>query len=70
MNEVSDTFVDMFELISKVDENIARLCHVEDAHIAPGAGAAIELAVAGCIAGNDFAKWSKLPMLRECNTKL
>jgi L-seryl-tRNA(Ser) seleniumtransferase len=61
MDEVSKTFVDMYELIAKVDEGIAKLCHVDDAHIAPGAGAAIELSVAGCIAGNDFGKWLKLP---------
>lgn len=61
MNEVSRTFVDMYELIAKVDEHIAKLCQVEDAHVVSGAGAAIELAVAGCLAGNDFGKWSKLP---------
>lgn len=61
MNEVSSTFVDMFELVAKVDAHIARLCQVEDAHIVSGAGAAIELAVAGCLAGNDFGKWLRLP---------
>ena len=61
MNEVSGTFVDMNELYQKADERIAALCQVEDAHITPGAGAAITLTVAGCMAGNDFAKWMKLP---------
>lgn len=61
MNEVSHTFVDMFELVAKVDARMAQLCQVEDAHVVSGAGAAIELAVAGCLAGTDFGKWQKLP---------
>jgi len=61
MNEVSATFVDMRELYQKADQRVAALCQVPDAHITPGAGAAITLAVAGCMAGDDFAKWLKLP---------
>ena len=61
MNEVSQTFVEMHELFKKADERVAALCRVDDAHITPGAGAAITLAVAGCMAGNDFAKWMQLP---------
>lgn len=61
MNEVAKTFVDMFELIAKADERVAKLCRVEDAHITTGAGAAIELAVAGCMRGEDDGKWGRLP---------
>lgn len=61
MNEVAKTFVDMHELFAKADERVAKLCHVDDAHITTGAGAAIELSVAGCMAGNDHGKWMKLP---------
>jgi L-seryl-tRNA(Ser) seleniumtransferase len=61
MNEVSAIFVDMHELYQKADERIAALCQVQEAHITPGAGAAITLAVAGCMAGDDYAKWLKLP---------
>jgi len=61
MNEVSATFVDMHELYRQADARVAALCQVQDAHITPGAGAAITLAVAGCMAGDDFAKWQKLP---------
>ena len=61
MSEVAKTFVDMFDLIANVDERIAKLCHVEDAHVTTGAGAAIELSVAGCIAGDDHGKWMRLP---------
>jgi len=61
MNEVSGTFVEMHELYQKADERIAALCQVQDARVTSGAGAAITLAVAGCMAGDDFAKWLKLP---------
>jgi D-glucosaminate-6-phosphate ammonia-lyase len=61
MNEVAKTFVDMFELIAKVDEKVAKLCKVEDAHVTTGAGAAIELSVAGCMAGKNHEKWMILP---------
>jgi len=61
MNEVSKTFVDMHELFAKADERVAHLCKVEDAHITPGAGAALELGVAGCMSGSDYSKWMRLP---------
>jgi len=61
MNEVAKTFVDMHELFQKADQRIAHLCGVEEAHITTGTGAAMELAVAGCMAGDDFSKWMKLP---------
>jgi L-seryl-tRNA(Ser) seleniumtransferase len=61
MNEVAKTFVDMHELFQKADQRIAELCCVDEAHITTGTGAAMELAVAGCMAGNDFSKWLKLP---------
>lgn len=61
MAEAAKAFVDMYELFAKADKKIAALCQVEDAHITPGAGAAIELAVAGCMAGKDFGKWQRLP---------
>ena len=61
MHEVAQTFVDMHELIDKADARIAVLCHAEEAHITTGAGAAIELAVAACMAGEDYGKWLALP---------
>jgi uncharacterized pyridoxal phosphate-dependent enzyme len=51
----------MFELFNKADEKIAKLCQVDEAHITTGAGAAIELSVAGCIAGDNHSNWLKLP---------
>ena len=61
MNEVAKTFVDMHALLAKADERIAQLCQVEDAHITTGTAAAIELAVAGCMAGDDYGAWMSLP---------
>jgi L-seryl-tRNA(Ser) seleniumtransferase len=61
MNEVSKTFVDMHELFDMADRRVAQLCKVEEAHITTGTGAAMELAVAGCIAGEDYGKWLRLP---------
>ena len=34
---------------------------MENAHVVSGAGAAIELAVAGCLAGTNFGSWQRLP---------
>lgn len=61
MNEVAKTFVDMHELFEKADKKVAELAGVEESHITIGTGAAIELAVAGCMAGNDSGKWMRLP---------
>ena len=61
MDEVAKTFVDMYQLFEKADQRIAQICDVEAAHITTGTGAAMELAIAGCMAGDDFSKWMKLP---------
>jgi len=61
MNEVSQVFVDMHELVEKADAKIASLCQADEAHLTTGAGRAIELAVAGCMARDDFGRWSQLP---------
>ena len=61
MNEVAKTFVNMHELIAKVDERIAEICNADEAHITTGTGAAMGLAVAGCMARNDYGKWMRLP---------
>jgi L-seryl-tRNA(Ser) seleniumtransferase len=61
MNEVAKTFVDMHELFAKADERVTQLCNVENAHITTGTAAAMALAVAGCMAGNDREKWRRLP---------
>jgi len=61
MNEVAKTFVDMHNLFEKADSRIAELCGVEEAHITCGTGAALELSVAACMAGDDYGAWMQLP---------
>jgi len=61
MNEVAKTFVDMHELFTRADARVAELCRVEDAHITTGTGAALELAVAACMAGDEYGRWMRLP---------
>jgi uncharacterized pyridoxal phosphate-dependent enzyme len=61
MNEVAKTFVDMRQLFASADERVAELCKVDEAHITTGTGAAMELSIAGCIAGEDYGKWLRLP---------
>lgn len=61
MNEVAKTFVDMHELIERADARIAGLCGVEEAHVTTGTGAAMGLAVAGCMVGDDNGRWMMLP---------
>jgi L-seryl-tRNA(Ser) seleniumtransferase len=61
MNEVAKTFVDMHELIERADARIAGLSGVEEAHVTTGTGAAMGLAVAGCMAGDDYGRWMRLP---------
>ncbi len=70
MNEVAKTFVDIRELITRVDDRIAELCRSEEAHITTGASGAIELAVAGCIAGNELKNWRKLPHTEEMKNEV
>jgi seryl-tRNA(Sec) selenium transferase len=61
MNEVAKTFVDMHELIGRADARIAELCGVNEAHVTTGTGAAMGLAVAGCMAWGDHGRWMRLP---------
>ena len=60
MNEVAKTFVDMHELILNAGERIAALCKVKEAHVTTGSAAAMGLAVAGCMAGEEYGKWMRL----------
>lgn len=61
MRDVSQSFVDMHELIKKAGERVAELCKADAALITTGAAAGIYLATAACIAGTDQAKWDRLP---------
>ena len=61
MDEVAKTFVDMHELIAAADKRIAQLCKVDEAHVTTGTAGAMELAVAACMAGDDYGTWMRLP---------
>lgn len=65
MNEVAKTFVDMQELMVRAGERISELCKVDAAYVTCGAAAAIELAVAACIAKRDIKVWKALPKIDE-----
>ena len=62
MGEVALTFVDMHELMLKAGQRVAGICRADEAQITTGASGAIELAVAGCMAGDDDGIWARLPM--------
>lgn len=65
MNEVSQTFVSMRELLDKAGERVAELCQVDAAYITAGAAAGIVLCAAACIAGTESVKWKKLPFSED-----
>jgi len=61
MADVSQTFVDLRELLHRAGDRVADLCQVDAAYITVGAAAGITLAVAAAIAGSDQVKWARLP---------
>ncbi len=65
MNEVSQTFVSMRELLDKASQRVAELCNVDAAYITAGAAAGIVLCTAACIAGTESAKWKQLPFSED-----
>jgi L-seryl-tRNA(Ser) seleniumtransferase len=61
MCEAAGAYVDMYELHEKAGERIASLIGVEGAYVTCGAAAAIAIATAACMAGEDPADIIKLP---------
>ncbi len=61
MGEVARSFVDMDELLDKVDSKIASILEVEAAHVTSGAAAGLALSAAACMTGSDQSKIEKLP---------
>ena len=61
MEEVSRCFVDMDELLDKVDSKVASILGVEAAHVTSGAAAGLALSAAACMTGLDQSKIEKLP---------
>jgi len=61
MEEVARCFVDMDELLDKVDSRIAQILGVEAAHVTSGAAAGLALSTAACMTGLDQSKIERLP---------
>ena len=65
MEEISHYFVDMDDLLDKVNSKIAKILEVEAAHVSSGAGSGLALCAAGCLTGVDQSKIEKLPDTNE-----
>ena len=61
MEEVSQSFADMGELLARSGEFVAELMGTEAAFITSGGAAALALSTAACIAGSDPDKLAQLP---------
>lgn len=61
MEEVSEGFADMTELLTKSGEFIADLMGTEAAFVTSGGAAALALSAAACMAGTDPEKLEQLP---------
>jgi L-seryl-tRNA(Ser) seleniumtransferase len=65
MDEANNSPVDMDELMHKAGSRIAELLEVPAAHVTSGTCAALALAAAGCIAGDDLEKAEALPTVTD-----
>src|SRR5215203_281716 len=63
MSEAAGSFIDLFELQTKVGARLAELTHNEAAYVSSGAAAGIVVAVASCITDADPAKIDVFPHL-------
>jgi len=63
MNEAAKAFVDMDELHEKAGRIIAEITGAEAAYVTSGAAAALVLAVAACMTGEDPEKMTRLPYI-------
>jgi len=61
MEDVSQRFVNMRELLEKACQRVTELCQVDASYITAGCAAGITLSTAACIAGEDPRKWKVLP---------
>lgn len=61
MTEAAKGFVDVPELIKRVDEKAAELTRNEAAHVTTGASAGLVLSAAACLCGSDEAALKRLP---------
>ena len=61
MDEAEEHYVNMGELMDKVGERIAGMLGVEAALVTSGASAALAVAAAACMTGNDVEKVERIP---------
>jgi L-seryl-tRNA(Ser) seleniumtransferase len=61
MAAANESFVDMEELLQRSGEIIAELIGAEAAFVTPGCAAALALATAACMTGDDAEKAARLP---------
>lgn len=61
MEEANRSFVDMRELLETSGKLIAEMLETEAAYVTSGAAAALALAAAACMAGNDPEKMERIP---------
>ena len=61
MDEASQHFVDMSELLAKAGDFIAGILGTEAAYPTAGCAAAISQSVAACMTGDDYEKMARLP---------
>jgi L-seryl-tRNA(Ser) seleniumtransferase len=63
MNEAAKAFVDMEELHEKVGKIIAEITGAEAAYVTSGAAAALVLAAAACMTGDDPERMARIPYI-------
>lgn len=63
MNEAAKAFVDMEELHRRAGEIIAEITGAEAAYVTSGAAAALVLAAAACMTGNNPEKMAQIPYM-------
>ena len=61
MDQANGAYVPLMELEERAGEAIAKLVDVPAAYITSGAGSALTLATAACMAGDDDTKIQQLP---------
>ncbi len=61
MEDVSQSFVNMRDLLDRACRRVADLCQVDAAYITTSCAAGITLATAACIASGEARKWKVLP---------
>jgi L-seryl-tRNA(Ser) seleniumtransferase len=61
LTQLNEYYVRIPELLEKTGASIARLIGTQAARVTPGASAAIALAIAACMTGEDGPSWEQLP---------